>query len=148
MPHENDIGFQLHNLSYLLKRYFERSFASLHMDDNVSRNNLWILGYLAHNSHKDIFQKDIENTFCVRRSTVSKVLRLMEEKGFIRRIDVDYDARLKKIVLTDSGKAVHDMMLHERNVAEQILRQNVTNEELEIFFNVMEKFKSNINHTL
>ena len=148
MPHENDIGFQLHNLSNLLKRYFERSFASLHMDDNVSRNNLWILGYLAHNSHKDIFQKDIENTFCVRRSTVSKVLRLMEEKGFIRRIDVDYDARLKKIVLTDSGKAVHDMMLHERNVAEQILRQSVTSEELEIFFNVMEKFKSNINHTL
>lgn len=148
MLHENDIGFQLHSLSNLLKRHCEQSFASLHMDDNVSRNNLWILGYLAHNSHRDIFQKDIENTFCVRRSTVSKVIRLMEEKGFIRRIDVDHDARLKKIILTDSGKMVHDLMLKEREATEQLLRQNVTNEELEVFFRVMEKFKSNINHTL
>ena len=144
MLHENDIGFQLHNLSNLIRRHSMRSCADVPMDDNVSRNNLWIIGYLAHNQDRDIFQKDIENTFCIRRSTVSKVIGLMEEKGFIRRQEMEHDARLKKLVLTESGMAVHQHMLQERQMMEEKLRQGVTEEELEIFFHVMEKFKKNI----
>lgn len=144
MLHENDIGFQLHNLSNLLRRHSQQSCACLQMDDNVSRNNLWIIGFLANNNDRDIFQKDIENTFCIRRSTVSKVIRLMEDKGFIERQEMEHDARLKKLVLTDSGKAVHHQMLKHRLATEEKLRQGVTEEELEIFFRVMEKFKNNI----
>lgn len=144
MLHENDIGFQLHNLSNLLRRHSQRSCAALQMDDNVSRNNLWIIGYLAHNNDRDVFQKDIENTFCIRRSTVSKVLRLMEEKGLIRRQEMEHDARLKKLVLTESGMAIHHHMLEERQAVEEKLRQGVTEEELQIFFQVMEKLKKNI----
>ena len=144
MLHENDIGFQLHNLSNLLRRHSQRSCACLQMDDNVSRNNLWIIGFLAHNDDRDIFQKDIENSFCIRRSTVSKVIRLMEEKGLIQRQEMEHDARLKKLVLTDAGKAIHHQMLKERQATEEKLRQGVTEEELEIFFRVMEKFKNNI----
>lgn len=144
MLHENDIGFQLHNLSNLMSRYSQRSCSALQMDDNVSRNNLWIIGYLAHNKDRDIFQKDIENTFCIRRSTVSKVIRLMEEKGFIQRQEMEHDARLKKLVLTESGIAIYQHMQKERLAMEEKLRRGVTEEELEIFFQVMEKFKKNI----
>lgn len=144
MLHENDIGFQLHNLSNLMSRHSQRSCSALQMDDNVSRNNLWIIGYLAHNKDRDIFQKDIENTFCIRRSTVSKVIRLMEEKGFIQRQEMEHDARLKKLVLTESGIAIYQHMQKERLAMEEKLRRGVTEEELEIFFQVMEKFKKNI----
>ena len=84
MPYQTDISFQLHNLSHLLKRRMEHSLTCCHIDDTVSRNNGWILGYLAHHPDQNVFQKDIENAFCVRRSTVSKVIRLMETKGLIR----------------------------------------------------------------
>lgn len=96
MPYQTDISFQLHNLSHLLKRRMEHSLTCCHIDDTVSRNNGWILGYLAHHPDQNVFQKDIENAFCVRRSTVSKVIRLMETKGLIRRESVPNDARLKK----------------------------------------------------
>lgn len=144
MPHSKDIGFQLHNLSNLLRQRAEYSSAALQFDDHISRNNLWILNYLAHNTDRDIFQKDLENSFCIRRSTVSKVLRLMEEKGYIRREEVAKDARLKKIVLTDAGWALHTLMLEERKATEELLRQGVSDEELEVFFKVMQKFKNNI----
>ena len=144
MPHTSDIGFQLHSLSNLMKRRMEHSEFFSHMDDNVTRNNGWILNYLACHSDRDIYQKDIENDFCIRRSTVSKSIRLMEEKGFIRREAVPSDARLKKLVLTPDGKKLQAAIEREQQETERLLRQGVTEDELNIFFQVMEKFKKNI----
>ena len=122
----------------------EHSAVSLHMDDNVTRNNGWILNYLAHHSERDIYQKDIENDFGIRRSTVSKVIRLMEEKGLICREAVPNDARLKKLTLTPEGKKLQAAIEKEQQKTEQLLRQAVSEEELKIFFEVMEKFKKSI----
>ena len=144
MPHTTDIGFQLHSLSNLLKRRMEHSPALSHMDDTVTRNNGWILTYLSYHSDWDIYQKDIENDFCIRRSTVSKVIRLMETKGLIRREAVPSDARLKKLVLTPDGKKLQAAIERECRETERLLRQDVTEEELKVFFQVMEKFKKNI----
>lgn len=144
MPHTTDIGFQLHSLSNLMKRRMEHSDVFSHMDNNVTRNNGWILNYLAHHSDRDIYQKDIENDFCIRRSTVSKVIRLMEAKGLIRRETVPSDARLKKLVLTPDGKKLQAAIERDQQETERLLRQGVTEEELQVFFQVMEKFKKNI----
>lgn len=144
MPHTLDIGFQLHSLSNLMKRHMEHSEVFSHMDDNVTRNNGWILNYLAHHSDRDIYQRDIENDFCIRRSTVSKVIRLMETKGLLRRETVPGDARLKKLVLTPDGEKLQAAIEREQQETERLLRQDVTEEELRIFHQVMEKFKKNI----
>lgn len=144
MPHTTDIGFQLHSLSNLLKRHMEHSGIFSHMDDNVTRNNGWILNYLVHHSDRDICQRDIENDFCIRRSTVSKGIRLMEAKGLLVRETVPGDALLKKLVLTENGKKLQAAIEKEHQKTEQLLRRGVTEEELAVFFQVMEKFKKNI----
>ena len=115
-----------------------------HMDDNVTRNNGWILNYLAYHSDRDIYQKDIENDFYIRRSTVSKVIRLMESKGLLRREAVPGDARLKKLVLTAEGRRIQAAIEREQQETERLLRRGVTEEELRVFHQVMEKFKNNI----
>jgi DNA-binding MarR family transcriptional regulator len=127
-----------------MRRRMERSSVFAQTDDNVTCSNGWILNYLAHHEGEDIFQKDIENTFCIRRSTVSQVLRLMESKGLVRREVVPYDARLKKLVLTPEGKRIQIAIEKEQREAEQLLRQGVTDEELSMFFQIMEKFKKNV----
>ncbi|WP_418463878.1 MarR family winged helix-turn-helix transcriptional regulator [Frisingicoccus sp.] len=144
MPHTLDIGFQLHSLSNLMRRRMEHSEVFSHMDDNVTRNNGWILNYLAHHSDRDIYQKDIENDFCIRPSTVSKVIRLMESKGLLCREAVPGDARLKKLVLTPEGKKLQAAIEREQQETERLLRRGVTEEELRVFHQVMEKFKNNI----
>ena len=50
---------------------------------------------------KEIYQKDIEKNFVVRRSTASGILDTMEKNGMLMRIPSDFDARSKRIVLTD-----------------------------------------------
>ena len=144
MPYQTDISFQLHNLSHLLKRRMEHSLTCCHIDDTVSRNNGWILGYLAHHPDQNVFQKDIENAFCVRRSTVSKVIRLMETKGLIRRESVPNDARLKKLVLPPDGMELHKAIEQQILDTENLLRQSITDEELEIFSRIMDKFRNAI----
>ena len=144
MPHTLDIGFQLHSLSNLMKRRMEHSEFFSHMDDNVTRNNGWILNYLAYHSDRDIYQKDIENDFYIRRSTVSKVIRLMESKGLLRREAVPGDARLKKLVLTAEGRRIQAAIEREQQETERLLRRGVTEEKLRVFHQVMEKFKNNI----
>lgn len=122
----------------------EHSLTCCHIDDTVSRNNGWILGYLAHHPDQNVFQKDIENAFCVRRSTVSKVIRLMETKGLIRRESVPNDARLKKLVLTPDGMELHKAIEQQIIDTENLLRQSITDEELEIFSRIMDKFRNAI----
>ena len=144
MPYQTDISFQLHNLSNLLKRRMDHSLNNCHIDDTVSRNTGWILGYLVHHPDQDIFQKDIENAFCVRRSTVSKVIRLMETKGLICRESVSSDARLKKLILTPDGLALHKAIEQQILDTEYLLRQSISDEEFEVFLRIMDKFRNAI----
>ena len=52
----------------------------------------------------DIYQKDVEKEFQIRRSTATGTLQILEKNGFIRREPVKQDARLKKLVPTDKAK--------------------------------------------
>ena len=93
---------------------------------------------------KSIFQKDIENTFSIRRSTVSNMLKLMEKKGYIRRETVSSDARLKKLVLTQKALDADRMLKTQLAEKERMLRRNISDEELEVFYRVLDKIRGNI----
>ena len=138
-----DIGFTVRKLSNLIKRDIESSPSRIGVD-TIKGVNGWAIRYFYENSDKDIFQKDFEERFSIRRSTASKILKTMEEKGYIKRISVESDARLKKIVLTDTAVELHIRITADIAAREKRLRQNVTEQELETFFKVMEKFTANL----
>lgn len=110
----------------------------------MTDNNGWIIGFLAKNEGKDIYQKDIEEHFIIAKSTASKVLGLMEEKGFIRRLPVKTDARLKKIVLTDKARELHEMMAKSKGEMETRLLLGFTEEEIETLAGYIDRMKENI----
>ena len=59
----------------------------------------WIIRFLYEHSEEDIYQRDIEAEFSIARSTATGILKLMEKRGYIRRVSVERDARLKKLEL-------------------------------------------------
>ncbi len=137
------IGVEISKTSNMLKRSCKKSDVVRRVDDVTGKNG-WIIGFLAENQDREIFQKDIEQYFSIRRSTVSGIIQLMEKKGFIIRESVDYDARLKKLVLTDRAKELHANMMKDLEDNEIKLKQNISEEELATFFSVLEKIRSNI----
>ena len=115
------------------------------MDDNVTRNNGWILNYLAHHSDRDIYQKDIENDFCIRPSTVSKVIRLMESKSLLCREAVPGDARLKKLSLTDLGtRACEQSMEAFHHHVEGLAIRGLSPEQVETFLSLCDAIQTNL----
>lgn len=143
MKRENDIGFAVRRLSNLIKRDVEKSRLGLGLDP-VKGVNGWAIAYFYENRHRDIFQKDFENHFSIRGSTASKILKTMEQKGYIERVAVENDARLKKIILTESALELHKRITADIEAREVRMRKNLSENELKCFFTVMEKLCKNM----
>lgn len=105
---ERDLGQQIYHANVLFRRSFDNLVAaeSAGYSDSLSGRNLWVLRYLEEHRDEDVFQRDLENTFKVRRSTVSKTVELMEQKGLLVREAVNGDARLKRLRLTPKAEVI------------------------------------------
>lgn len=137
------IGPEIRSLNNLICRYLE--FSSHRKEiETVTGNNGWIIGYLAENAKKDIFQKDLEDRFSITRSTASKVLSLMEQKGLIERQAVAQDARLKKIVLTEKAWKIKELMWEDAKRMEQTLIGGFSDEEVKALDSYIRRMKKNI----
>ena len=103
-----------------------------------------ILGFLSEqNDGHDVFQRDIEAEFNIRRSTASGMLQLLEKDGYIRRENVPGDARLKKIISTDKAKELD--MIAKGNMIEMDMRltRGISTDELALFYSVLKKISDN-----
>ena len=137
------IGMELHSLNHLIRRYFEFS-SHKHEIETITGNNSWIIGYLSENRGGDIYQKDLEDHFTIARSTASRVLSLMEQKGLIQRQPVARDARLKKIVLTEKAQKIAGLMREDARDMERTLTREFTDEELQTLVALIRRMKKNI----
>lgn len=103
-----------------------------------------VIGYLIRHSDQDVFQRDLEQEFQIRRSTASAIVQGMERNGLIRREAVAQDARLKKLLLTPRAEAFNERFLRAMEEVEAVITRGVTREELEAFFSVTAKFEQNL----
>ena len=129
-------------LSRLLKREFDASEEKSKIESITSSNGS-VIGFIAL-STTDVYQKDVEAHFSVRRSTASRMLGTLEEKGLIRRESVESDARLKKIVLTDEGWELHRYVSGAISRIGESATLGIDEAELESFYKTLEKIKENL----
>ena len=142
MEREETIGFCVRTLSVAIKRAVEASKARSGF--SCTGTHGWVIGYLYDNRHRDVFQRDIEKQFSVRRPTMTEILKLMEKNGLLVRERDKNDARLKKIKLTPLALSIHER--HEKHIEsfETFLREGISDDEMKGFFAVLEKLNSNI----
>lgn len=136
MYNKRRIAKTIIDLSYQLKRDLEQAAAK----HGLTRSQAVIIKYLEEETKKrDIFQKDIEKEFRIRKSSVTSVLQLLEKNEYITRENVIEDARLKKLVLTDKARKVNAIIGDGMERREEKFYQVLSEEEVESFFQTMEK---------
>mgnify|MGYP000183576416 FL=1 len=113
-------------------------------NEKISGPQGLILAYLL-SSEEDVFQKDIEREFDIRRSTATGLLHSLEQQGYIIKEEVNYDARLKKLVVTDKALCISQSITERKKDIELKLIQGLNPEEIDCFFNVVNKMKNNLN---
>ena len=139
---QRHIGFEIRTINNLVKRYFEQ-----HKPEEFKEStgvHGWAIRYFYENREKDVFQRDFEERFSIRRSTATNMLKLMEKNGLISRQSVDYDARLKKIVLTDKAIKIHNKAIQNIETLENSIKKGITEQELDSFYEVLDKIKANL----
>ena len=136
---KDHIGNDVRILSHQIHRWIENA-------PNKKKIDAWIIGYISDktDNNEDVFQKDLESCFEITRSTASKVVNLMVEKGLIERQSVPWDARLKKLVLTDRAREVNKLMVEDFTEVEKILSKGFTEQEMKQFFDYMHRMQKNM----
>lgn len=140
---QKSIGMEIRSVTNLVKRYIDNS-PHFQCAQRITGINGWIIAYLYQNENRDIFQRDLEEKFTATRSTISRVLKTMEQKGFIKRRNVDSDARLKKLILTEKAKNIHQAIVEELRDVETKLMKGFSKEEREKLFSYLERMKNNM----
>lgn len=137
------IGFEINHCSRVIRRYMDTNAVKSHIDE-ITGTHGRAVRYFYRNRDKDIFQKDFEKEFDIRRSTASNILSLMEKNGLILRESVPHDARLKKITLTQKAIDIHHRVEEAFYKMEEGISKDISDEEIEAFLNTIEKIKNNI----
>lgn len=137
------IGREVSCLKNLFSRNIENN-DTVRFVNELTSANAHILRFLAKNQHTDIYQKTIEENFSITKSTTSKVLKLMEQNGLINRLGVDNDARLKKIILTEKGLAIHESIRNVLDDVEKKALDGFNEEEIEMLYSFFDRIKTNL----
>lgn len=140
---EKRIGIEIRVLANLIGRCLNEVGFNDEQNSLTGPQGL-VLGYLYDHQDYDIFQKDIEATFNVRRSSATGLLKSLETNGFIERVSVAYDARLKKIILTEKAYEFKESLEKCIQKMEAILVKDLEPQEIEDLIRIMNKIKNNL----
>lgn len=143
MDPQKNIGFQLRLVTNLIKRQLEQHMRQQNYE-KLTRMQGFIIGYLYRNRQRAVFQRDIEAEFSVQRSTVTAMLQVMEKDGLITRSPVEGDKRLKRLQLTPKAVSRHECFEQGVSVLERQMQNGLSQQELEGFFNTLQKIKANL----
>ena len=102
------------------------------------------LGYLDAHRDRDVYQKDLEAAFHIRRSTASGILQIMVRDGLLVREPVEGDARLKRLVLTPIAQEQLSQMQQDLLRVENKATAALTKQELETLFTLLDKVRGSL----
>ncbi len=113
-----------------------QKYAKSNIDDNISDKEYIILMRIRY--LKKVTQQDLARQFNLTEGYVANLLRKMENKGFIERIENPENRRQKLVSLTNEGLEYADylyniMMMWENEITSQITDNEVN--ELKILLN-------------
>lgn len=140
---QRKIGIDIHRLDNRIRRYVQRSVTQYEMEA-VSGTNGRIVRFLSEHADRDVYQKDLESEFGITRSTASRVLRLMEQKGLVERQSVPHDARLKKLLLTERSRKLVQQMCQTGTTVDTRLLSGFSPQEVQTLYGFLDRMFQNL----
>ena len=100
-----------------------------------------VIAYLYRHRQQPVYQRDVEQHFSIRRSTAARMLKQMEQKGWIDRQPVARDRRLKRLCLTEKALALHEQMGQRLRRVDRMMDTALAEGEKEQLFDMLERLK-------
>lgn len=130
------IGHYVTRLANCMERNMDNALAEFGVTGKQAR----LLGFIKLKGENGcIYQRDIENAFGIRRSSVTSILQNLERGDFIQRMNDSNDCRSKLVKLTKKGHAVFNKVDKEIERLENAISILITPAEKERFKELSEK---------
>lgn len=144
MTNKLKVGLDISKINHIISRKMDAAVINA-IDDNITVSQAFVIDFIIlEGKNKDIFQKDFEKAFDLKRSSISLMLNNMEKSNLIERVPVSEDGRLKKIILTEKSKKLYEKISPAIDSIENKLSNGLTSEELEVFHQVLNKIRTNL----
>ena len=138
------LGLNIEKIDHIISRKIDSAVIKA-IGNNLSVSQAYVIDFIAMEAKsREIFQKDIEKEFDLKRSSVSLMLNNMEKNDLIKRVSVSEDARLKQIILTDKSIKIHEKISTAIYSVENTLVEDLTPEEIKIFLGVIDKMRNSL----
>lgn len=122
------MGKLIHMLSHEMKR--NHPIDKVIQDDLTIMQKLILKFILLETMHRDIYQKDIEEEFQIRKSTVTGYVQLLEKNGYLIRESVKEDARKKRLVPTEKAESIRQAILEDIKINEKRMEEGIPKEDV------------------
>ncbi len=133
------LGPKLKVISNSFRRIADESTQEL----GITGMQSFLLGYLSRQTGTPPCQHDIEERFNIKHPTATGLLARLCEKGYVSFASDEYDGRLKRIVITESGINAAERTKARLDDMEARLTSNFTPQELETLHALLDKLVSN-----
>ena len=144
MIEKNKLGLHISKINHIISRSLDSAVINT-IDNNLTVSQAYVIDFISmKGDNQEVFQKDLEKEFDLKRSSISLMLNNMEKSDLIKRVPVAEDARLKKIVLTDKSKDLYEKISRAIDSVEDRLCENITPDELKVFKRVLNKIRNNL----
>ena len=137
------IGAAFKSIAHRIDRIMN-NIPAIRDNGKLTSIQVWILNFLFRNEGKDMFQRDVEAEFNIRRSTATGILQLMEKNGFLLREPVAYDARLKKLVLTERSRRLVQEMCQTGMTIDARLLRGFSPDEVQTLYGFLDRMFRNL----
>lgn len=136
-----NLGGLIHKVAHKMKREIAHANQKLGVSGVQGR----IIGYVrCESKNRDVFQKDIEEHFELRGSSVTSTLQNLEKMGFIVRESIPTDQRLKRIVLTKKALDIHNQITKNIEQVEKEAFSSINKEEEQLLSDLLKRILNNI----
>lgn len=133
-------------LLHLHLKKLHRLFAKFSKVSNLTLQQAHILLYLAH--HPGSIQKEIADSFNLRKSSVTSIVKNLEKDGYIIRKTDPESARNKRVYLTSKGEKQIDKLYQIFALIDTNLGQALTEDELDDLDKLISKLNNHIDKML
>ncbi|MBR4462788.1 MAG: MarR family transcriptional regulator [Erysipelotrichaceae bacterium] len=114
------------------------------LEDYFNLTQIHVLVYLVRHIDEDVCQKDIEIEMGLKKATITGLIDILSEKGFVYRIQADDDRRKNYIKLTQKAIEYKDEIAKHIHELNGLIAKGISKEELESFYQTIDKLNGNM----
>ena len=138
---KNRIGSLIYITGTLIRGFSTQTFTEKKF--GITPDQYVILALLIENN-EIMYQRQLAEILFKDRSNISRIIDIMQKNGLIEKVPDVHGLKIYKLVVTEKGKAIKDSIFCTDIDLRNDITKDITEEELTIMFNTLEKMNRNI----